>query len=113
VSNNKMCVAVAAGFGFPCVVATIFCPFHVGAALANLLFPLFIMVACGAKPLEAKSEWLHWALPSDPRCFGCMNGVGCTCETPLAYTLWEVGQEGCVHFAKPPHHQPCPAPGAN
>lgn len=48
----------AAGFGFPCVIATIFWPFHVGAALANLLFPVFIMVACGAKPVEAKSECL-------------------------------------------------------
>jgi hypothetical protein len=52
--SSRCCVA--AGFGFPCVVATIFWPFHVGAALANLLFPVFIMVACGAKPVEAKSK---------------------------------------------------------
>lgn len=56
--------AYFAGFGFPCVVATIFWPFHVGAALANLLFPVFIMVACGAKPVEAKSAVLGAAYGS-------------------------------------------------
>jgi hypothetical protein len=31
-----------------------FWPFHIGAALANLLFPVFVMVACGADPLAAR-----------------------------------------------------------
>lgn len=72
---------MAAGFGFPCVVATIFCPFHVGAALANLLFPLFIMVACGAKPLEAKSKWLGLHVPPQaPRWLAvcCLRSWDCT-----------------------------------
>lgn len=48
----------AAGFGFPCVAATAFFPMHIGAALANLLFPAFILVAAGADPLAAQREWL-------------------------------------------------------
>lgn len=50
--------ACAAGFGFPCVAATVFFPLHIGAALANLLFPVFILVACASDPLAAQSELL-------------------------------------------------------
>ncbi|WIA37364.1 hypothetical protein OEZ86_014292 [Tetradesmus obliquus] len=46
--------AFFAGFGFPCVAATAFFPMHIGAALANLLFPAFILVAAGADPLAAQ-----------------------------------------------------------
>ncbi|KAF8065850.1 Extracellular serine proteinase [Scenedesmus sp. PABB004] len=45
--------AFFAGFGFPCVAATAALPFHVGAAAANLLFPVFILVAGGADPAAA------------------------------------------------------------
>jgi hypothetical protein len=41
------------------VAATVFLPLHIGAALANLLFPVFILVACASDPLAAQSEPLH------------------------------------------------------
>jgi hypothetical protein len=51
-----ICCICVAGFGFPCVAATVFFPLHIGAALANLLFPVFILVACASDPLAAQSE---------------------------------------------------------
>jgi len=45
-----------AGFGAPCVIATVFFPFHIGAALVNMLFPVFVLVACGCDPVAAQGE---------------------------------------------------------
>lgn len=42
--------AFFAGFGAPCTLATIFLSFYVGAAVTNILFPLFILVACFSDP---------------------------------------------------------------
>jgi len=49
-------VVVLAGFGAPCVIATVFLPFHIGAALVNMLFPVFVLVACGCDPVAAQGE---------------------------------------------------------
>eukprot|EP00879_Flechtneria_rotunda_P014366 GHRR01015010.1.p1 GENE.GHRR01015010.1~~GHRR01015010.1.p1 ORF type:complete len:283 (+),score=111.60 GHRR01015010.1:736-1584(+) len=46
--------AFFAGFGFPCVIATVLFPFHTGAALANMLFPVFILVASSSDPVSAQ-----------------------------------------------------------
>lgn len=86
-SSHAAACLYCAGFGFPCVVATIFWPFHVGAALANLLFPLFIMVACGAKPEEATSECCWY---SSSRTVSC---------TYIGVVFW---QFACLHVARLP-----------
>ena len=46
-----------AGFGFPCVILTVLWPFHVGAALCNLLFPIFVLVACESDPVKLHGEY--------------------------------------------------------
>jgi hypothetical protein len=57
-------VSPAAGFGFPCVILTVLLPFHWGAAACNLLFPVFVLVACECEPLPRPGEEGSGARPS-------------------------------------------------
>jgi hypothetical protein len=48
------------GFGLPCTLPTLLLPFHTGCALLNMLFPVFILVACASDPGAkhgARSQW--------------------------------------------------------
>eukprot|EP00775_Hariotina_reticulata_P013385 gene13385-13512_t len=56
--------AFFAGFGAPCVMATVFFPFHIGAALVNMLFPVFVLVACGCDPVAAQGSVMPAGSPS-------------------------------------------------
>lgn len=71
------------GFGFPCVAATMFRTFHVGAALANLLFPVFVMVACGADPMLARGACSLGC---------CCEAVGSGCGSTAQ---WGLSADGC------------------
>ncbi|GBF99027.1 hypothetical protein Rsub_11972 [Raphidocelis subcapitata] len=51
--------AFFAGFGLPCMLPTLLLPYHVGCALVNLLFPVFVLVACGSDP-AGKHSCLGW-----------------------------------------------------
>jgi len=45
-----------AGFGCVCTVATCAWPFFKQAAIMNMMYPLFILVACKSDPLKAYKE---------------------------------------------------------
>lgn len=46
----------SAGFGCVCTIATCSWPFFKQAAIMNMAYPLFILVACKSDPLKAYKE---------------------------------------------------------